>query len=345
MRKLQLRRVVARLLSPMAFQEIRHALCMMAFALIPTISVFAVFEVFLTKNAIVLMCQTDHSAIVGQDLAPLFNYYISWVAHVLVSIGVGVGASRSAFRNTSVIKKTVLKRFRLLAFLVAMLFVIVIDDMHSNLAVLSHDRIFNVLSVVPSLSPLFQRQLNFTRYIISIPTIFALFPIIGIGAAFWATSTIVLCASKFLVEFQRVDDGAEPHDRIAAFTDALEALRSHFLALSLVLVTSTLGTIAYVRIPLGFLGVAERRSFKAISDAVGLVGGVMFSLMLLALCVYPFSVLRERFDTLSRVTKGEVLGRWVRKNRVLLQVPANLQLVLSMLSPATVAVLASLVST
>jgi hypothetical protein len=346
---LRFRRVLDRMLSPMlSFREIRHALFMMVFALIPWLSVFAVFEVFLTKNAIAPMCRTDRSAVTGHDLAPLFNYYISWVAHVLVSVGVGVGATRSAFRNTSPVKKTALKRFGILAFLVTILVVIVGDDMHSNLAVLSHDRVFNVLSVAPSLSPMFQQELNSTRYTISVPTIFSFFPIVGIAAAFWATSTIILCASKFLVEFERVDDGDEPNDRIAAFTDALEALRSHFLALSLVLVTSTLGTIAFLRIPLGLLSVAERHSFKVTSDAVGLVWGVTFSLTLLALCVYPFSVLRKHFDSLSKYahdTNGEVLGRWLRKNRVLLQVPANLQLVLYMLSPATFAVLANLVST
>jgi hypothetical protein len=265
----------------------------------------------------------------------------------LVSVGVGLGAARGAFRNTSAPKTTVLKRFRVVVFLLLMLGVFVADALHSNLALLSHERIFNVLSGAPSLSHLFRHELSFARYTVSVPTLFSILPVVGTGAALWAMSTIILCASKFLVEFQRADEGVEPNDRVAAFTDAMEALRSHFLALSLVLVTSTLGTVAFFRIPLGLLDAAERHAFQSLSDAVSLVWGVTFSLTLVGLCVYPFIVLREQFEALqkdARITKNGDLGRWLRKNRVVLQVPANLQLVLSILSPATVAVLSHLVS-
>jgi len=338
-----------RALSPiLSFQEIRHALFMMVFALIPTLSVFAVFEIYMTKPVIVAMCQTDLPAITGHDLVPLFNYYIVLVAHVLISVGVGVGAARSAFRNTSAVKKPILTRFRIIVFLSLLLVVLVADAMHTNLAMLSHDRIFSVLSKAPSLSPMFRHELNFAHSAIATPTMFSILPITGVAAALWAMSTVILCASKFLVEFQRTDDSVEPHDRVASFAIAMEALRSHFLALSLVLVTSTFGTIAFFRTPLGLLSGAARHNYQAVTDAIGLVWGVTFSLTLIALCIYPFCVLREQFENLqkdARETHNDVLGRWLRKNKVLLQVPANLRLVLSMLSPATIAVISHLLST
>jgi hypothetical protein len=209
-----------------------------------------------------------------------------------------------------------------------------------------------VLSREPSLSGLFRYRAFLGG------TEFALFPIVSIGAAFWATATIIMCASRTLVELKRAEDKAKAdpkadadtrlNARLTALSDAVETLRSHALALSLVLVTSTLGTVAYLRIPLGLLADVERSSFKTISDAVGLVWGVTFSLTLLALCVYPFIRLRAHFSKArnqAHVTHSGVVDQWLKENRALLHVPTNLQLLLSVLLPATVAVVANLVST
>jgi hypothetical protein len=331
-----------------SFKGVRFALRMIGFAFIPVVSVALVFEFLLPKQAVALTVTSP--AVVGHDLAPLFNYYVAWVAHVLISIGVGLGAARGAFKNTSPTQKAVLKRFRFVTFVIAMLAVILADAVHSNLAVLSHERIFNVLSAEPSLSLLFHYKVRIGQYRISVPTLFSCFPIGAIAAAFWTTVTIILCASKSLVEFHRAKHSKDPNKQTAAFTEALDALRSYFMALSLVLVTSTLATVAYVRTPLGLLGAAERNGFKAVTDAVGLMWGVTFSLTVLAVYIHPFIVLRDRFAELSKdaeaeVSKDEVMSRWLRKNHAFLQVPANLQLLLSMLLPATVAVLANLVST
>ena len=112
MPKTPFRRAVSRVLSPiLSFPEIRHALPMTGYAFIPTIGVFFVFEWFLTDKAIAQLCRIEPAAVSGHDFAPLFNYYIAWVAHVLISVGVGVDAAHSAFRDISVIKKTVLMRF------------------------------------------------------------------------------------------------------------------------------------------------------------------------------------------------------------------------------------------
>src|SRR5438552_3302309 len=130
----QFRRVRDRILNPvLSFPELRHAFYMLVFALIPSLSMFVVFEVYLRKSVIAQMCRNGRNAPTSHDLAPLFNYYTVWVAHMMVSIGVGAGAARGAFRNTSVIKKTVLKRSRILVFLILMLIVLAADAMHSNL--------------------------------------------------------------------------------------------------------------------------------------------------------------------------------------------------------------------
>lgn len=343
MESTRFRRLKDCLLSPREFEEIQHAFCMTVLALVPATLMFCVFQFSVTSDAVALMRRIDRSAITGHDLTPLFNYYTSWVAHVLISLSVSLAAARNAFRDTTPPKIAVMKRFRLMSFLVALAFVLLADAGRTKLALLTHQRLFAVLSAETSLSPLFRQDIGPLWR----PTWFSFFVVSGIAVALWATTTIVLCVSKFLAEFQRPDSDARPSDRIAVFTDALEALRSHFLALSLVLVTSTLGTIAYLRIPLGLLGADERRNFKLVSDAIGLIWGVTFSLTLLFLCIYPFIVLRKRFNALERDShgsKGESLRRWLRKNQDLLHVPANLQIVLSVLSPAAVAVFANLMS-
>jgi hypothetical protein len=310
------------------------------------VSVFLVFECLLPRKAIALT--STKRVLVGHDLAPLLNYYVAWVAHMLVAVAVGLGAARGAFRNTSAPQKILLHRLRLGTFMFAMSAVVLADAAHCNLAVLSHERIFNVLSATPSLALLFHDDIKVGLYRIGVPTLFSLFPIGAIATAFWATATLILCASKSLVEFQRATHIREAKKQTAAFSEVLEALRSHFMALSLVLVTSTLATIAYVRTPLGLLGPAERTGFKTVTDAVGLVWGVTFSLTVLAVCIHPFMVLRHHFAELGKdaeAAANEVLIRWLRKNRAFLQVPANLQLLLSTLMPATVAVLANLAST
>ncbi|HKS23469.1 MAG TPA: hypothetical protein VJZ76_11760 [Thermoanaerobaculia bacterium] len=338
-----------RMLNPfLSFQEMRYAVIIAAFSVIPSIAMFIVLQLYLSDAAVTMMCRGHHS-LSSHDFAPLFNYYTIWVAHVLISVGVGVGADRSAFRNASEVKIKALKRFRIAIFLSLMLIVFVADATHRNIALLSHERIFNVLSNDPALAVMFHNDVRYLNRTIPMPTSFSFLPIVAVAAALWAMATVILCCSRFLAAFQQSDGDSDTSsgDRVAAFSDAMEALRSHFLALSLVLVTSTLATIAFFRTPLGLLGSSERRDYQNISDAMGLVWGVTFSLTLIALCVYPFVVLRRRFDSLDRDaqdTKNAALGRWIRKHRTLLQVPANLKLVLSILSPATVAIVSRLIS-
>src|ERR1019366_3667144 len=196
----RIRRVIDATLNSMEFQEIRHALPMIVFALIPVASVFLIFQLGVTDRTTQVMRVTTRSAIVGHDLTPLLNYYIALVAHMLVAIGVVLLGARSAYRDTSVTKTTVLKRFAIMAALMTMFILLLADAMHCKLAVLSHERIFDVLSREPSLSPFFQHEADFKGYPISFPTIFSPFPIVSIGAAFWATATIILCASKSLAD-------------------------------------------------------------------------------------------------------------------------------------------------
>lgn len=340
---------VTRILNPfLSFQEMRHAVAMAGFSVIPSIAIFIVLQLYLTQAAMTTMCH-GYRSVNGHDFTPLFNYYTIWVAHILISIGVGVGADRGAFRNTSEAKSKVLQRFRVAIFLLLILIVFAADATHRNIALLSHERIFNVLSRSPALAPMFRGEVQFLGRTIPVPTAFSVLPMTAVGAALWAMATVILCCSKFLVAFQRPNGDSDPsqEDRVAAFGDAMEALRAHFLALSLVLMTSTLATIAFFRIPLGFLGVSERIEYQAVSNAMGLVWGATFSLTLIALCVYPFCVLRRRFEVLERDARdgqNDSLGKWIRKHRALLQVPANLKVILSMLSPATISILSSMIS-
>jgi hypothetical protein len=344
-----LRSFAIQILNPfVSFQEIRHAVVIAGFSLIPSVAIFVVLQLYLTQAAVTMMCQGDHSAN-GHDFTPLFNYYTIWVAHILVSVGVGVGADRGAFRNASEAKSNVLKRFRAAVFLLLMLTVFAADATHRNIALLSHERIFNVLSRSPALASLFRNEVEFLDRTIPAPTSFSVLPMSAIAAALWAMATVILCCSRFLAAFQRSegDSNTSQEDRVVAFGEAMEALRTHFLALSIVLVTSTLATIAFFRTPLGLLPTSERVEYQATSDAMGLVWGATFSLTLVALCVYPFCVLRSRFEILERDAqdaKNEPLVKWIRKHRALLQVPANLKVILSMLSPAAISVLSSLIS-
>ena len=331
------RGVANQLMRPLSFREIRHALFMISFAFIPTLVVFLIFEGYVSKAVVLAMCRSDRYAIAGHDLAPLFNYYTSWVVHFLTAVAVSIGAELGAFRNTSQIKEKRVKRFRIVLFLTVIFVVVVGDEIHSNLALLSHERLFSVLSQVPALSPQFRYE----------PPLLLILPALGIGAALWAMCTIILCASKFLVEFERAARRKKVTDRIAGFSKALEALRSHFLALTVVLVTSTFGTVAWVRIPLGFLSAGPRDDFQAVGRATALVWGVTFSLTLIALCIYPFYWLRKEFAAQQKdadETDNDTLREWCRENMALVQVTSNLQLVLSMMSPAAVAVLSNLVS-
>jgi len=339
----------------------------MAIGAAPSVMVFLVFQFAVTDAAMRRMCQTASSAMTRCDLAPLVNYYISWVAHLTVSLGVAYGARRGAL-HASEPKAPFLSQFPLAVGLLIVALVLAADAFHTRMAVLSHERLFNVLSAEPSLAPLFRGEAeipNFTLSFfpiimgvatpiwtptlpLSFPTWFSFFPIVGVATAIWTTCVVIMCASKFLVTFTAQDVDTPEVDPRAKLTESIEALRTHMLALSLVLVTSTLGTIAYLRIPLGLLADGPRSEFKSISDSVGLVWGIMFSLTLVALCIYPLIVLRERFATLraqTEDTKNKLMEKWMDENRLLLQVPTNLQLILSIVSPAAVAVVSNLVST
>lgn len=331
---------------PFEFVELRHAWRIMAVGVVPSVLVFVVIEVAVTDAAIARMCDTARSAITRHDFSPLVNYYISWVAHLVVSVGVAFGATRGAL-HASESKAPFLTRFPLAVSLLIVAFVLTADAFHTKIAVLSHERLFSVLSEEPALAPLLRNESEIAGFALPVPTWFSVFPVVGVGVALWATCVVIMCASKFLVTFETQSVESREADPRARLTDAIEALRTHLLALSLVLVTSTFGTIAYLRIPLGLLADGPRSDFKSISDSIGLVWGVMFSLTLIALCIYPFMMLREQFDKLreqTEQTKNQVMYSWLQDNRLLLQVPTNLQLLLSIVSPAAVAVVSNLVS-
>jgi hypothetical protein len=333
--------------SPFEFPELKHAWRIMAIGAVPSVLVFSVFQVAVTDAAMARMCHTAPSVITRQDLAPLFNYYISWVAHLTVSVTVAYGAKRGAL-HASESKTPFLTQFPLAVCLLIVGVVLAVDAFHMKMAVLSHERIFDVLAADASLAPLFRNEAEIAHVLVSFPTWFSFFPVTGVAAALWATCVVIMCTSKFLESFLRQNVDSAAADPRAKLTEAIEALRTHVLALSLVLVTSTFGTIAYLRIPLGLLADGARSEFKSISDSVGLIWGVMFSLTLVALCFRPFILLRERFDKLkeqTEQTKNKAMGGWMRENRLLLQVPTNLQLLLSIVSPAAVAVVSNLVST
>jgi hypothetical protein len=319
----------------------------MAIGALPSVVVFLVFQFAVTDATMAKMCQTSSTALTRHDLAPLFNYYIAWVAHLTVSVGVAYGALRGGL-HASETKTPFLIRFPLGVCLLIVAVVLATDAFHTKMAILSHDRLFRVLAVDPSLAPLFRDNAEIGHLTLYFPTWFSMFPIIGVATALWATCVVIMCASKFLVAFEAQTVDSPEADPRAKLTDAIDALRTHVLALSFVLVTSTFGTIAYLRIPLGLLATGSRTEFKSISDSVGLVWGVMFSLTLVALCVRPFIVLRERFGKLreqTEQTKNHVMQNWIDENRLLLQVPTNLQLLLSIVSPAAVAVVSNLIST
>ncbi|MGN6183253.1 MAG: hypothetical protein ACTHQM_06310 [Thermoanaerobaculia bacterium] len=315
----------------------RQALVMILSSFVPAVLVVFCVSFAMTDSALVAACKPEHFAPKARDLSPLLVYYIAWIAHMLLSISVGVGALFIRFGQTS-IKRAFLK-LGIPSIVIATVVVIVADAFHLKLAVLSHERLFDVLRQDPALASMFQPAVLRV-------TPFSFFPMVAIVAAFFATAAIILCASDCLTTFTGPHTGRS-HDRISELTLALEQLRSHLLALSLVLVTSTLATIAYLRTPIGLLDATARGSFKAMSDAVGLVWGITFSLTLLALCVYPYVVLRKCFDGVATGNAGEKqpLVQWFRKQRGHMLVSSNLQVLLTTLLPATAAILANLVST
>src|SRR4051794_2034903 len=117
MRKLRFRHEIDRMPRARSFQGVRHALRMILYAFTPIVFVFFIFQCLLPTKAVALT--NSRPAVAGHNLAPLFNYYVAWAAHVLISIGVGLGAARGAIRNTTEPQKIVLRRLRIMTLVFA----------------------------------------------------------------------------------------------------------------------------------------------------------------------------------------------------------------------------------
>jgi hypothetical protein len=337
-------RLATRVSAPFAFPEFTDAVIMIVAALIPAGVVAGVFQCLVSRDAVAQICRTDRLTLAGRDLSQVFDYYISWVGHVVVTLGVGLVATRGALARVNVKKRRALWGLAVAAGVLATGTVIAGDALHTNLAMLSHERLFRVLSRAPAMRWLFRDEWTLAGHVWSRPTYFAFIPVSGVAAPLFVTATVIVCASRSLANFRWDASAGNTIQRIAQLDESLAALRSYLVGLAIVLVTSTIGTEAYLRTPLGLLNPSDQNTLKSTSDAIGLVWGGTFSLTLLTLCIYPIIVLRRRFSELEQLALHNLsLQRWLEKNRAPLLIP-DLQVIVSVLSPATVAMLSKLAS-
>ena len=327
------------------FEEIKIGSIIFLFALVPVVSAVVILQLFVPTAEVARIVATDYPKLASPNPQIYLLYLTSDVVHIIVATLVILILRRRLRENLSGPKQQALERaIYLFSGLTVGLFLIS-DSLSPNLAVLSHARVYKILEHSPLFSPYFKlipgNLVGLRRFphlylfsilpggliilglIVAVVTCFML----GRDLAFVRNSLNVrLTASK------RVELDA----RIRAF-------QNYFYALSAVLVTSSISTGLYFRLPLTTIAPGDAyTSFRDVSTAMTICWGVTFSLTMLVMCFYPYFRIQKDLRALlkeSKVANDKELQRWLDDLKKDYVVQANLTPLLSTFLPAAVALL------
>jgi len=234
----------------------------------------------------------------------------------------------------------------LYSFVIVIVAVFVIcDSLNPVLARLSHERIYRVLEHSPLFSPYFR---SFPGVLVgggSFPHFYLFSCLPGSGIILALVVIVLTCfnlgrdLAVFRNDINSRLTGSEKQD----LDTKIQAFLSYFYILSAVLMTSTVGTGLFFRLPLTMIAPGEAYdAFRDLSTAMTICWGVTFSLTMLAMCFYPYFRIQKDLRTLRvdrKVGKDVELRQWLDDIQQEYVVYTNLKSLLSIFLPAVVAVL------
>ncbi len=329
------------------FKELRIAISIFFVMLVPVLSVMTLLQIFVPTAEVNRIIVIDYPAAAAPNAEMYVFYLTSAVAHVIVA-GLVISMLRRRFRqNITEPKRRVLEiaMYSFMAVIVGLF--VVCDSLNTILGRLSHERIYRVMEQSPLFSPYFR---SFPGALVgrsSFPG-FYLFSLLSGGLIIFGLIVIVLTCFNLGCDLVVLRNEIRINTEMTAIKrkdldTKIRAFHDYFYILSAVLMTSTIATGFFFRLPLTTIAPGDvYGSFRDVSSAMTICWGVTFSLTMLAMCFYPYFRIQKDLRDLRRDSKmandTEFL-RWLDDNRTEYVVYTNMKTLLSIFLPAFVAVL------
>jgi len=323
------------------FEELKVGALIFFLMLVPVTSVIALLQLFVPTAEVNRIISIEYARTVAPNPEMYVFYLIAAVAHVIVSMLVILTLRRRLRENISEPKRQALEMgaYSFVVLLVGLF--LISDSLDPVLARLSHERIYRVIESSPLFSPYFRSFPGASSF-----QGFHLFSLLSGGLIILGLIVIVLTCfnlGRDLVSVRNSINTELTASKRQDLDTKVQAFHNYFYILSAVLMTSTIATGLFFRLPLTTIAPGEAYgSFRDLSTAMTICWGVTFSLTMLAMCFYPYFRIQKDLRTLrieSIVASDTELTRWLDDIQKEYVVYTNVKSLLTIFLPAVVAVL------
>ncbi|HYX27155.1 MAG TPA: hypothetical protein VE863_01210 [Pyrinomonadaceae bacterium] len=332
------------------FEEIKIGVFIFLLTLVPFTSVTILLQLFVPTAEVNRIIAIEYSSTATPNPEMYIFYLISAVAQVIVTMLVIIMLRRRLRENISEPKRKAIE-IGVYSFVVVILAMFVIaDSFDPVLARLSHERVYRVLEHSPLFSPYFRSFPGVLFGSNAFPGIYLFSFLSGIGIVLALVVIVLTCFNlgrDLAVVRNAINDQQLSESQKQDLDSKIQAFQSYVYVLSAVLMTSTIGTGLFFRLPLTSIAPGEAYgSFQNISTAMTVCWGVTFSLTMLTMCFYPYFRIQKDLRTLRRegkVANDTEFTRWLDDLQKEYVVYTNVKSLLTIFLPALIAVLSRFV--
>ena len=327
------------------FEELKIGTLIFLLMLVPVLSVMLLLQLFVPTAEVNRILAIDYMRAETPNPQMYVFYLTSAAAHVIVTMLVIIMLRRKLRENLFGPKRRAIEisMYSFVGVIVGLF--VSSESLQPVLAQLSHERIYKVMEGSPLFSPYFRSFPGVLFGSSSFPG-FYVFSVLSCGLIILGLIVIVLTCLNLGRELAFVRNGIKAQLTASNRQEVetrIRAFHSYFYILSAVLMTSTIATGLFFRLPLTSIAPgAAYNSFRDLSTAMTICWGVTFSLTMLAMCFYPYFRIQKDLRTLRvdrKLAKDAELRQWLDDIQQEYVVYTNVKSLLSIFLPAVIAVL------
>jgi len=279
----------------------------------------------------------------------LIYYIVAGFAHIVICSIIIYHFFLTSKKNAPGATLKWTRRIRLACLVGMFALVFILDAVHINIAVFSHDRLY----ILMTQSPFFKSAMKFfpgdflPLFRFQWFHLFSIYPFVLICFAL----TVMVYGGFYIgKDLQGYINREEvPNKEVKKYISSINsALKKYAQLLSVVLVSSTLSTVLFFQVPISLLKEqAVKSDYGGVSVSMGICWGVIFSLTLLFLCIYPYWLTHKKITALiqdQRVQDDPDLEEWLTTNKSFYLLMGNTKLIVSVICPAAASIVATMIT-
>lgn len=324
------------------FKGLKYGVTTILLALIPVMLAIVFLELFINVGS---YDQAVREIEVKKDynIEILVYYIVSGLVHIIICAIIANQFALTHRKDIPGLKLMVTRNTRLLFLFFVFFLVYFLDRVNINLAYLSHDRLYILMSRSEFFKPSFVSfpgSLNWFHLFSTFPFLLICFALsVMIYAGFYIGNEMYNFVYKQEFSIEKIKEHIKELHRL---------LRNYAQLLSIVMVSSTIATILFFQLPIPLIkDELTKESYKSVSMAMGICWGVIFSLTLLFLCIYPYKLAHKKISSIiqmERIKNDPELEEWIDKHKSYYTFIWNLRLFTSIISPAVAGILTTIIS-